>query len=419
VSRKPIDAARVATLALTRLATWLKPRTVFLGEAGGDVGLVIEAFGAWCAAHPGAVCELALSSRWVVCCVPPAGAGEMSARELRRYAQRQIAHYLEDARESDDPRWAIAVSQRPGAAMACAAAGELIDRLKQAAKAHRVSIRRIFPWWLAAASLSPDSPSRVIVAEPGIVTALHFGQGRLHRVEMDFDADRVEPGAVILWPGSEPMPIVCDAAPVAEVIASGLSRHRRIDLDLLGTPPRAAWGSWALMLVAVICALAEARREDRLLSVQAREQALLERVQASHARVRPAADLSRRPVLPTADTGVGADIRTLQAAADMLALQQHPWADVFAGVESAGGQVAMLSLQHEANRAVVDVEVAVPNDDAAWGFAERLSADSHRFRSATLLTRQPLEPPAGMLTGRARVQAVLATVPADASGNLP
>ncbi len=414
MSRKPIDLARVATIAFRRLATWLKPQTVFLGEAGGDVELAVNAFEAWCAAHPGAICELALSSRWIVCCVPPVGAGAMTGRELRRYAQRQIAHYLDDARASEDSHWAIAVSQRPDAPIACAAAGELIDRLKRAAKAHRVSIRRAFPWWLAAASPTSDATNRVVVAEPGLVTSLHFAQGRLHRVETDFDADRVEPGAVLLWPRNDSMPVVCDAAPVADVIA-GLSRRRSIDLDLLGTPPRAWWGSWALMLVAVICALGEARREDSLLSTQAREQALLERVQASRARVRPTASASMIPTGPAA----APDIRMLEAAADMLALQQHPWADVFTGVEAASGNVALLSLQHDANRPVVDIEVAVPNDGAAWGFAERMSADSARFKSATLLTRQPLSPPIGTLTGLARVQALLAGVSANAPGKLP
>ena len=414
MSRKPTDSARIATVAFRRLATWLRPKTVFLGEAGGDVELAVNAFEAWCAAHPGAVCELALSSRWIVCCVPPAGAGAMTGRELRRYAQRQIAHYLDDVRESEGSHWAIAVSQRPDAPIACAAAGELIERLKRAAKAHRVSIRRAFPWWLAAASSAPDSTNRVIVAEPGLVTSLHFTQGRLQRVETDFDADRLETDAILLWPGNTPMPVVSDAASVADVI-TGLSRRRSIDLDLLGTPPRAWWGSWALMLVAVICALGEARREDGLLAAQAREQAQLERVQATRARVRPTAGKS----LPMTGTGAASDIRTLEAAADMLALQQHPWADVFTGVEAASGNVAMLSLQHDATRSVVDVEIAVPNDGAAWGFAERMSADSARFKSATLLTRQPLSPPIGTLTGLARVQAVLAGVPANAAGGLP
>jgi hypothetical protein len=415
VSRKRIDGAGVTTLALTRLATWLKPRTVCLGAAGGDVDIAVDAFDAWCAEHPGAVCELALSSRWVICCVPPLGAGAMTALELRRYAQRQIAHYLDDARESDDPRWAIAVSQRPNAHVACGAPGELIDRLKSAAKVHRVSIQRIFPWWLAAASPSPESPGRVVVAEPGIVTALHFLQGRLHRVETDFDADQVEPGALILWSESDPMPVVCDAASVVEAVGTRPSRRRSIDLDLLGTPPRAAWSSWALLLVAVICALGEARREDGLLSAQAREQALLERVQSSHARVRSTAGAS---VLPP-NIGAVADIRTLEAAADMLALQQHPWGDIFTGVEVASGHVAILNLQHDASRPAVDVEVAVSNDETAWGFAERMSADSAHFASATLLTRQPLEPPVGTLTGRARVQAVLAAAPANVPRNLP
>ncbi len=415
MSRKRIDGAGVTMLALTRLATWLKPRTVFLGAAGGDVDLAVDAFDAWCAAHPGAVCELALSSRWVICCVPPPGAGAMTARDLRQYAQRQIAHYLDDARESDDTRWVVAVSQRPNAHLSCGAPGELIDRLKSAAKDHRVSIQRIFPWWLAAASPPPDSPSRVVVAEPGIVTVLHFLQGRLHRVETDFDADQVEQGALILWSESDPMPAVCDAASVAEVVGTKLSRRRSIDLDLLGTPPRAAWASWALLLVAVTCALAEARREDSLLSAQARDQALLERVQASHARARPTASAS---VLAPNMGGV-AEIRTLEAAADMLALQQHPWGDVFTGVEAASGHVAILNLQHDASRPVVDVEVAVPNDEAAWGFAERMSADSAHFASATLLTRQPLEPAVGALTGRARVQAVLAVAPANVPRNLP
>ncbi len=410
MSRKSTDPASFARRVAARLATLLKPRTVFLGEANGDPDLLVASFQAWCAAHAGVACEIALSSRWVVSCVPPAGAGAMTARELRQYAQRQISHYLDDARETPEAGWRIATSVRTDRAVACAVSRDLVDRLKVAARTHRVSIQRIFPWWVAMVTPHQDASHDVVVAEPGISTVFQFTQGRLCRVGTEFDVEHLPSDAMLLWTRDEPMPVACDAAAVSAVVIPKPWHRRTLDLDLLESPPRASIASWLLLLVAVTCALVESQRAEGLRVAQEREQALLGRMQASHARVRQ----PTRPASAATVASASPQSKALEAGAAMLSLQQHPWADVFAGVEAAGSGVAILGLQHDASQSAIDIELAVPNDDAAWGFAERMASDTKRFGSATLLTRQPLEPPVGGMGERARVQAVLAADVAEA-----
>lgn len=403
MSRKTIDARGAVRRTSARLATLLRPRTVVLGEAGGDVDLVVESFRQWCAAHAGAACEIALSSRWVVTCVPPAGAGAMTAQELRQYARRQVAYYFDDAQVIGGAGWMIATSIRKGVVLACAVRADLVSRLKASADVHQVSIRRMFPWWAATVAPLEGASHEVVVAEPGITAVFQFTQGRLHRVETTFDVDQMPGDAIRLWTGDRPMPPVCDAPTVSALVASSAWRPHTFDIELLESPARASLASWLLLLVAVACALVESNRADGLRQAKDREQAMLDRIQASHARTRQAA----HPASGANGSKGIAEAKAIEAAIAMLSLQQHPWADVFAGVEAAGDNVALLSLQHDASQSAVDIELAVPNDDAAWSFAERMASDTRRFSSATLLTRQTLEATAGALGERARVQAVL------------
>jgi hypothetical protein len=165
-----------------------------------------------------------------------------------------------------------------------------------------------------------------------------------------------------------------------------------------------------------LTAAAGSRHDGELLDRQSDEQAALSRAQAGRLPARGLAGGSSaapQPGLPAADA------KALQAALDMLSIRNHPWADVFAGVESAGRHVAMLELQHDSSQAVINIDVAVPSDDAAWAFAESLAADTGRFSQATLLTRERMNPVQGAMSARARVQAVLKAVKQPIEGRAP
>jgi hypothetical protein len=190
---------------------------------------------------------------------------------------------------------------------------------------------------------------------------------------------------------------------VARLLARGTSRRRVADIDLLRQRARPWRASWVALAAALACAVGASRHLAAAQDRVAIEEAAAARAASLQRRARPPA----RPAVPAAPAAAAAELSALQAGADLLAARSHPWADVFAGVEEASRGVAMLSWKHQATQASIDLDVAVAGDDAAWAFAERLSADTSRFDQATLVSRDRLEPAQAGLTVRARVEAVL------------
>ena len=110
------------------------------------------------------------------------------------------------------------------------------------------------------------------------------------------------------------------------------------------------------------------------------------------------------------------DLSSLESAVALTERWNHPWQAVFAGVETASRDVAMLALGHDATSAIVNIEAAVPNDRAAWQFVQGLGTDTAHFREARLVSREALIPPAGDLAVQVRVQAILKLATANAAG---
>ncbi len=424
MSRWRTDAPVALRRTVNRIATALRPRTVFLAAAGGDEGLLLRAFEAWCAAHPGVVCELALSGRWVHACVPPAAAGALSARELRAYAARQFDHYFAESLAQGTDHWAIAVSDAPDLSFACAVPRAFAARLQAVAARWQVRISRLAPWWLAAVGDRPDGVTPIAAIEPDAVTVFeHAPDGRLERIHTDLDNHIAAPAraavgghrTVCLWSEAGAMPPACDAAPVARLIAGGLGRRRVAGFDLLRQRIRPWRASWAFLVLAIVVAIGARRHAETLQDGVAVQEAALARAQAlQRVAHRPAVHTTAASV--SAPAAQAADLASLQAAAEMLAARDHPWADVFAGVEEASQDVAMLSWQHDVSQAVIALDVAVPGDAAAWAFAERLAANATRFDRATLVSRDRIDPPQAGMAVRARVEAVLRRQPAPAGG---
>jgi hypothetical protein len=148
------------------------------GTGGGDVQAAITAFGHWCTEHEGAVCELALSSRWLLCSAHAPGAGAASIREE---AARQWAHYHDADATVLAEAWTCREVTRSDLAMAVAAPRALIEGLATQAKAHGVRITSVRPWWVRAVqtclSIQNDETDSTVLrlAEPGLVTHVRTG----------------------------------------------------------------------------------------------------------------------------------------------------------------------------------------------------------------------------------------------------
>lgn len=148
------------------------------GVSGGDMPAAIAAFGQWCAEHEGAVCELALSSRWLLCSAHAPAAGGTSVREE---AARQWAHYHDVDATALAEAWTCREVTRSDLALAVAAPRALIESLATQAKAHGVRITSVRPWWVRAVQTclsiqNDDAESTVLrLVEPGLVTQVRTG----------------------------------------------------------------------------------------------------------------------------------------------------------------------------------------------------------------------------------------------------
>lgn len=165
-----VDAAPAASMAerlmllcrcvRARLATSLKPCRLVLmaggeelqGDMFGDMPRVIDSalasFDDWCRAHPGSVCELALSSAWLLTCVSPT---DWSDDAVHEQAVRQWAHYAGVEPHELASGWLVQTLKTPRARLACAMPQALMRGLEETARAHGVRLAAVTPWWLQAA----------------------------------------------------------------------------------------------------------------------------------------------------------------------------------------------------------------------------------------------------------------------------
>lgn len=147
---------------------------------GPDPADMLTAWAAWCEQHPGARCEIALSSHWVWTLTVPASEEGASAAQRVTEARAAWAEAMGVSPEllAEHLLWRALPAGEP--ALVCALPRGLADPLMAVAMQHGVSVERMFPWWLAAARdwwfgvRREPSPSEghVVALEPGLV--LHF-----------------------------------------------------------------------------------------------------------------------------------------------------------------------------------------------------------------------------------------------------
>ncbi len=142
--------ARAWRMAQGRMRTAWRPASVWLGaplNALQDPTVAPDAvarFGEWCAAHPGEVCEVGLSASWMLTCVVPPG---WSLQAGQQHALNQWGHYHDLDVQALSAHWVVRHVADPQASVLCAAPRVLIEGLQAQAKAHKVQLAWVGPWW--------------------------------------------------------------------------------------------------------------------------------------------------------------------------------------------------------------------------------------------------------------------------------
>lgn len=111
----------------------------------------LQAFEAWCEAHPGARCELALSAAatlWQVVQHEQAGPNELA--QAWESALGQWAHYLDvDLRQPEVlADWQLQEAHAPGYSLLSATPLALSAGLMDVARRHGVQLQWLGPWWV-------------------------------------------------------------------------------------------------------------------------------------------------------------------------------------------------------------------------------------------------------------------------------
>lgn len=169
-----------------RLFTWVrtsfKPRFIVLATTadvlaspGAALEPALQAFSAWCEAHPGTVCELGLSGAWMLTSVSPSGWTREAAHE---HALRQWQHYGGLESEDIQANWLLRALKVTHAQFTCAVPIALVQGLQEVARTHGVQLVGVTPWWLRAAQSWFDD---LVTQADGLVQ----GQWQLDLIEPD------------------------------------------------------------------------------------------------------------------------------------------------------------------------------------------------------------------------------------------
>lgn len=136
----------------------------------------MDAFGAWCAAHEGQVCEISLPGHCVLTSVSP---GDATVQAAREQALGHWAHYFDHDAQDVADNWVVRQVLQPELGLVCAVPKALLQALAEQAAQHAVQLRAVRPWWAAGlqqvlASLGRREGLPVTgvmrLAEPGLVT---------------------------------------------------------------------------------------------------------------------------------------------------------------------------------------------------------------------------------------------------------
>lgn len=175
-----------------RWRTWRTPAAVFLApglEVRGDApGQAVPghedallAWRDWCAAHAGERCLVGLSSRWLLTGVLPQAQAKTSAQASVE-AWGQWDHYFNIGPAPLDAGWQVRAVQAGGAWLVCAMPGTILADVQAVARAHRVAIAWVGPWWAQGGQrwlASVDSADLMHAREPGWCLSLNRLDGKL------------------------------------------------------------------------------------------------------------------------------------------------------------------------------------------------------------------------------------------------
>lgn len=221
-------------LARGRLRTSWKPHHLYLFDRAASltsVDAAVMAFGQWCEAHPGEVCKVGLSGRWLLSSVSQIDADHSAAYG---HALQQWAHYLDIDEATLASDWVLRQLALPNVSLLCAAPRALIDGLREQASMHGVQLAWIGPWWTRGVqawltSLDGNegytSPQPAFMLyEPGLLTHAHAHLDERHGASLS---------EVWTEAASEAMPVIardsglCLTPPPADVL-SGAPYERHI-----------------------------------------------------------------------------------------------------------------------------------------------------------------------------------------------
>ena len=137
----------------------------------------VVAFGQWCEVHPGAVCEIGLSGRWLLSSVSQIDADHDAAYG---HALQQWSHYLDIDQAALESDWVLRQLALPNVSLLCAAPRVLIEGLREQASSHGVRLEWVGPWWtrcaqawlasLDQAGEKASSQPEFAMYEPGLLT---------------------------------------------------------------------------------------------------------------------------------------------------------------------------------------------------------------------------------------------------------
>lgn len=225
--------ARAWRTAQGRMRTSWQPASVWLGaplNALQDPTVVPDAvvrFGEWCAVHPGELCEVGLSASWMLTCVVPPG-WSLQAGQL--HALNQWGHYHDLDAQALSAHWVVRHVADAQASVFCAAPRALMEGLQAQAKAHKVRLAWVGPWWVRGVQASlagwsaPDATAAtrtLSLHEPGLtlcVQAHAEPRGRWTLTQVQWRMLDAAPGSDDVQAVRVPLPAADAGDPMSTVV---------------------------------------------------------------------------------------------------------------------------------------------------------------------------------------------------------
>lgn len=172
---------------------WRRPAAPAPSAPTSPAPVPHASFDAWCQAHPGAACELAVSS-WLLHELLLDAALPLADDPARLvYARGLLQHYHGD----DAADWPLAAWQVAGRHGVSALHGLRLPALQHSARQAGVVLRAVRPWWSLALALArppvmPTAPAapaaqaalwRLLVVDGSLVTQIDLVHGTLDRLQ--------------------------------------------------------------------------------------------------------------------------------------------------------------------------------------------------------------------------------------------